>query len=347
MAEQIKVKNRRLWMHKGVRNPNFLAEHVLTRDPWLYVELWLKRQKSKDSLSYWTQARRFAEASEAMPVEAAPLAAYYAFLNATKALLTFKKCAKGKHHGVTGDRPENARAMLSNEQVTFQMGGVLPDLCAYFGDSATREVYSLADILWNIPFIHRAFRLTFKAKAELFIPLESACYVRKDGTSESYFSARIIDRFTDRRRLSSIPSSFEVIEDEGGLFVRRKKRFRWFVGRSSAEKIHEAHKRLEHYHSQTRRLVVSISGNKDLWYLKKKVANNNPGSRHVMPLMFAAMHRFSELARYDPNGFERHLSGQANWLITEFLRNSMDQFIDQVATEITGCQFWPPKIRTT
>lgn len=333
-------------MHKGVREPNFLAEHVLTRDPWLYVELWLKRKKSNESLSYWTQARRFAEAADAMPIEAAPLAIYYSFLNATKALLTYKKCANGRHHGVSGDRPENARALLSNETVTFQMGGVLPDLCAYFGDSATKEKYSLSDILWNIPFIHRAYRLTFTGSTELFIPLENARYVKKNGSSESYFEAKLIDRFADKRRLVSIPKSFEIFEGDEGFIVRRKKTFKWFDGRSSDAKIAAAHQRLGQYHSQTRRLVVCISGNKDLWYLKKQVENNAPGSRHLLTLMFAAMHRLSELSRYDPNGFERHLAGQANWLITEFVRGAMDQFIDQVATEITGCQFWPPKTRT-
>ncbi|WP_251374068.1 hypothetical protein [Ponticoccus alexandrii] len=44
LNEQIKISNRRLWMHKGVNIADFSAEHVLTNNHWLYVELWLKRK---------------------------------------------------------------------------------------------------------------------------------------------------------------------------------------------------------------------------------------------------------------------------------------------------------------
>ncbi|NYS79383.1 hypothetical protein ELY38_00055 [Vreelandella nanhaiensis] len=105
-------------------------------------------------------------------------------------------------------------------------------------------------------------------------------------------------------------------------------------------------KRLGTYHSKTRRIIVPISGNRDLWYIKRNLSSNPPSERHGLTIIFAAMHRLSELARYDPNGLERHLYGTSNWLITEFMTNSADQFIDQMASEITGFQFWRPAIRT-
>ncbi|QRF68497.1 YaaC family protein [Rhodobacteraceae bacterium PD-2] len=111
------------------------------------------------------------------------------------------------------------------------------------------------------------------------------------------------------------------------------------------EKLAGAIGGLQNYHAQTRRLVVNITGNRDLWYLKKQSDNNKAGGRHTVLLVFAAMHRLSELSRYDPAGLDRHMSGKANWLISEFVEGCLDQFIDQIATEITGCQFWPPKVR--
>ena len=343
--EPLKLNSRRLWMHKGIVAPDFSSEHVLSQDPWLYVELWLKKKGNSESLSYWKQARRFAEASAQLGPEAAPLTNYYAFLNATKALLAAKCLSGGNHHGVGGERPDNARANLTNEKVNFKTGGVLPDLCRYLGESTAAHTYCLKDILWNIPFIHRAFRLTFTASPELFIPLENARYVRKAGSTEAWFEAEVIKRFADNRMLKNIPDSFQIIDRDEKKIVRRKKRFKWHKARDNKPEKDRSIARLVTYHGTTRRVIVNISGNRDLWYLKRHQDRNNVGMRHTLVLMFAAMHRLSELSRYDPSGLEKHLSGQANWLLTEFISGAMDQFIDQIGSEITGSQFWPSKVR--
>ncbi|MDF3384494.1 MULTISPECIES: YaaC family protein [unclassified Sulfitobacter] len=343
--KQLKIKNRRIWMHKGVLSPDFESEHVLSSNPWQYVELWLKRDNKIEALAYWRQARRFADASLNLGPEAAPLTLYYCYLNATKALLVTKGVAASDSHGIHGDRPEDAKNMLANEQVNFKSGGILPGLCRHFGEYEEKASYNLKDILWNIPFIHRSFRLTFRSSKELFIPLEKARYVVKPKSSEAYFEAEVLPRFSDLRSLTSIPSSFECYDEGDVKMVRRKKPFRWYSGKAKAPTKRRAIERLKRYHSTTRRAVVHISGNRDLWYLKRTYATNSVGHRHTLILMFAAMHRLSELSRYDPAGFDRHLAGQANWLLTEFIENSADQFVDQIATEITGCQFWPPKVR--
>lgn len=332
-------------MHKGVLSANFESEHVLSNNPWQYVELWLKRDGKSEALSYWRQARRFSEASMLLSPEAAPLTLYYSFLNATKALLITKQVSASDNHGVAGKRPEDAKNVLANETVSFKSGGVLPALCKHFGETDEGADYSLKDILWNIPFIHRSFLLTFRSSKELFIPLERARYVCKKNSKEAYFEAEIMPRFSDRRSLASIPSSFECFEENDRKFVRRKKCFAWYTGRTNAAQKKSAIDRLQNYHSTTRRAIVHISGNRDLWYLKRSYETNSVGHRHTLVLMFAAMHRLSELSRYDPAGFDRHLDGQANWLLTEFIENVTDQFVDQIATEITGCQFWPPKVR--
>ena len=340
MPEPIKISSRRVWMHKGVVDPNFGAMHVLSDNPWQFVELYLTRAKSRDALDYWKQARRFAEAAAQMSAESAPLAVYYSFLNASKALLCHKKVKHDDRHGVAGDRAENARASLANEKVKFQNGGVLPSLCKYFNETAVATELSLRDILWNLPFIHRAFCLSFTSATDLFIPLERACYVRHDKKKEAWFQAEIVPRFSDQRTLRSLPSSFETWEDNGKTLVRRKKRFDWYIGRTALDQKTLATKRLKNYHATTRRVIVSISGDRDLWYLKKEVKNNPAAGRHTLTLMFAAMHRLSELSRYDPGGLDRHLSGQANWLLVEFINHSLGQFIDQIASEPTFPK-WP------
>ncbi|WP_417799101.1 MULTISPECIES: YaaC family protein [Rhodospirillales] len=333
-------------MHKSVKQANFETESVLSNDPWLFVELWLKRKKNANALSYWLQARRFSEAASNMSVEAAPLTLYYSFLNATKALLEMNGTLHGSHHGVSGDRPEKAKASLANEHVQFKDGGVLPALCRYLGDSTPGTSYNLKQLLWNLPYVHRAFRHTFTSSTELFIPLESACYVSPQNNSNGWFQARVVPRYADGRTLRSLPRSFEHFEHtDGCTYIRRKKRFRWYQGRARKEIKLNAIKRLVSYHSKTRRVIVTISGSRDLWYIKKYHKDNIVAERHGLAIIFAAMHRMSELVRYDPNGFERHLMGNANWLISEFVEHSSSQFIDQIASEITGLQFWRPGIR--
>lgn len=55
-----------------------------------------------------------------------------------------------------------------------------------------------------------------------------------------------------------------------------------------------------------------------------------------MLIILATMHRFSEIVRYKPEQLARLLNSKKNWLIHEFLTMALDQFIDEIATEITG-----------
>jgi YaaC-like protein len=59
----------------------------------------------------------------------------------------------------------------------------------------------------------------------------------------------------------------------------------------------------------------------------------------------AAMHRLSELSRYDPAGLIRYLDGKENWLLTEFIDLAPMQFIDEPVCEMTSLEFASPKIR--
>jgi hypothetical protein len=39
------------------------------------------------------------------------------------------------------------------------------------------------------------------------------------------------------------------------------------------------------------------------------------------------------------------LAGQKNWLLTEFIRMSPTQFLDEISSELTGQQFMLPNVR--
>lgn len=342
-GNQIKIQTKPIWVHKSTQNTNFTESSVLSDDPWLFVELWLKRGKKHGALPYWIQARRFSEAASVMDIEAAPVALYYSFLNATKALLQGGNRKYSNTHGVNGERPEAAKAYLFNESVKFKKGGVLAALCAYFNDHIqVEQKHSLKALLWNLPFIHRAFLHTFKSSPELFIPIEEAHYVQKTDNRKAWFQAKIASRYSDKRGLQNLPAAFECFTDSESTFVRRKTRFEWIKGRvTKLEKV-RAIERLSNYHKATRKYIVPISSTRDLWYVKKALSDNTLNDRHSLAIIFAAMHRLSELSRYDPEGLNRHLNGDANWLVSEFIQRAPSQFFDQIASEITGLQFWRP-----
>jgi hypothetical protein len=62
-------------------------------------------------------------------------------------------------------------------------------------------------------------------------------------------------------------------------------------------------------------------------------------------MTLAAMHRLSELCRYRPIELASFLAGQRNWLISEFIQQTPEQFIDEIASELTGHQIMVPNVR--
>jgi len=196
MAEhKLHIAGKIVRLHGSLIEPNFRTQRVLCSDPWDFVSLWLKRQHKKEALLYWEQSHHFFSASLSLPELSAPLTSYYCFLNATKALLSAKNHPFTENHGV-GGRSETGPKSLANEIVDFKGGGMLPSLCKYLAeaDNAGKE-FTLNDLLWQMPFIHRAYCLTFKSSTELFIPLQENFFMRKEGSSEAWLQAQLDKRY--------------------------------------------------------------------------------------------------------------------------------------------------------
>ena len=229
--------------------------------------------------------------------------------------------------------------------IAFKGGGILPALSSLLREDEKQDEHSLTDILSQLPFIHRAYRYTFRSQPELFIPLRNIIY-RKDDHNYIWVDAKIEGRFADGRSLQTLPNEFEV--DAGytdSCVIRTKKKVKW-VGRS-ASKIERqlAFSRLANYHHKQRQHLVYISSSPDLWYLKRQMAGAAHIRRYSMTLIMAAMHRLSELSRYDPEGLAKYLAGKENWLLTEFIELAPMHFIDELVCEMTSLEFGTPGIR--
>jgi len=337
----IKFKSRHLKIHKSYKSPDLNSKTVLSADTWEYVEMWLKRENEQKALFFWRQSKSFFEATLKLPKTSAPLTAYYCFLNAAKALLIVKKSSFSDDHGVSGDT-ESGNTSLSNEIVEFKRNGVLGGLCEYMDEGRSNDEYTLKDIFYNLPYIHRSYSLTFSSQPELFIPIHKPKFYRKNGSKESWLSFEIIDKkFTNGHTLNKLPDKYERNEYfDDSYVIRRTNRFRWHTG---SDKKENSLRNITNYHRKCRKDIYYIYGKERLWYLKRKAnINETIIPRSTITLTFAAMHRLSELSRYDPVKLEKHFDSQHNWLLSEFIETSILQYIDNISSEITGKEFMMP-----
>lgn len=335
----ITVDRKALQFRRAVISPSWKDEKVLTSDIWTYVDLWLRRNaKGSDAQFYWQQSRDFYRAAQGLPVTASPLVLYYCFLNAVKTLLSAKNIKFSDLHGVSGHKTA-VKASLSNERIIFRARGVLPALASYY-EEPPHGTYTLKELLGNMSFVHRAYCLSYSEPFHFFSIFDPV-YVKARGSSESWISFSMESRFDDKRVLATLPPGYQkndAFTDD--LVVRKRKRFRWRSG-STHRSANIAN--LTKYHKRLRRDLTYVAG-ADRWYLKRRHSNIKTIDRHTSTLIFSAMHRLSELSRYDPIRLSRILDTHRNWILAEFVKSSATQFLDEIACEITGQEIYAPGI---
>ena len=95
-----------------------------------------------------------------------------------------------------------------------------------------------------------------------------------------------------------------------------------------------------------RKDLLYIYGDTKLWYLKKEISTNKHIlERNSITLIFAVFHWLSELVRYNPEKFEKLMKTKQNWLIHDFVENSLSQYIDEISCEITENDIMVPGYR--
>ena len=205
------------------------------------------------------------------------------------------------------------------------------------------EAVTLKKLLYNLAFIHRAFIITYKTPRaanipELFLPLvagKSPCY-HKANDSKLYLMFEIDKNFFSSNS-TSIPQAYSTTMSdnfqitENSAFVIRSK-----IGakRNTSDSLSTEFKELNNL---LRPSFQYIRSNKRLWYLKReKLSDDNIININSMLITLGAMHRISEIVRYKPEQLAHLINSKENWLLHEFITLALDQFIDELATEITG-----------
>lgn len=354
-TKNIKVKSKEIGLHKTVCNPNWGAKTVITDDCFAYVELYINRykkdlelskKKQEYALSCWKQAQEFYNGITCLPVLAKPLLAYYSILNAAKTLLICKHQLPTKeYHGLSG--MYEGDAYLSNEIIEFKDSGILPSMSKYFGEKEIRKKFNIKDLLYNLPYVQRAYNLSYRSSTELFIPIEKSFYVHKkdDNGNEGWLDIVLNKKYDNLTFLNKIPDTFEKninATNEKKLVLRPKQRIKF----NSQEDIAKQCQRISAKHRRYRENLFYIAGTQRLWYLKRNVDTDKIVNMYSPTITFAIMHRLSELSRYSPDRLQHILDSQMGWVVSEFIKLAPFQFIDEISAEITGKEIMPPMIRS-
>ncbi len=343
----IKLKGRLLRPHKAIVGPLLSSRTVLTRSPWEFVSLWLKKEKQNEALFYWDQAWEFHHASLGLPTQSSPLLHYYSFMNAVKALLTAKKIPFVKNHGVKSHnmRSQTSKISITNEGVKIMNAGILPSLSTYLGEGEAINTHSLQELLFNLPCIHRTYCLTFPSQTGMFIPVKDCKYVVNKSTKKASFRATLSEDFSNMHVVNRMPPAFALDSKEQGVIkIKSTKEEEVDFSRPKTPTKSDLNN-LKVLHRKLRVSLFYINGTQTLWYLRVKTSGPRILSRFTPIIMLAAMHRLSELCRYKPLELASFLSSQKNWLLSEFIQQAPEQFLDEIASEITGYQFLVPNVR--
>jgi hypothetical protein len=266
-------------------------------------------------------------------------------MNAVKALLVAKEIPFSEMHGVKSHnmRKPTSKLSLSNEGVRIQNAGVLPALSEYLGETEQQQTHSLQEILFNLPFIHRTYCLTYTTQADMFIPLVDCVYVLNTATKQVHLQASLSRDFAHARYVKKLPPTLVSDPTRGDIRAIRSAAA-VSIGRSPLKSAADRDA-VAGLNRALRRDIQYIKGAQTLWYAKACVSGPRRLERFPLTLTLAAMHRLSEICRYRPVELASFLAGQRNWLLSEFIEVSAAQFIDEIAAELTGYQIMTANVR--
>ena len=367
MIRDVETNSVSLRLRKAYTNANLSTHTVLTDDVFSYVDFYFKTHKRiiKDSngrpikqnyLFYWEQSRNFYNAAKILPIESAALPMYYCMLNAVKAYMLYsaKSYEEVKddlgNHGLSEYFGEDSDSdMLDDIKTYYKQKGVFSSLIKLvdggFCDNwmfGKDNALSVKTLLAQLPFVHGAYVSTYNVprKNERFIPLESnTCPMFQYGSDRHIYLVANIDRKYFKTDATSLPEDIKktvpdslVINSDNGFQIL------------SANNMRK--NEISDHYKELRKHFAYIKSERRLWYLiRKPHAEGIQQCLNPMIVEFALAHRFSEIVRYKPEQLVNILHGKENWLVHEFLSLVLDQFMDEIACEITKQEIMPTRVK--
>lgn len=364
----VETKSVSLRLRKPYTGADLSAHTILTDDVFSYVDFYFKTHKKiiKDSngkkvdqnhLFYWNQAKNFYNASKVLNVESAPLPMYYCMLNAMKAYLVYnaktydivKNDFRGHGLKESNNDSEGNAYSLSEIYVQHLEWGVFVKFANLLTSNSFNSLWksretgaiSVKDLLYYIPFVHGAYVSTYKLprNKERFIPLKAghSPTFRYPKKGKIHLVAELDKGYFKQDAVTvpdyiknTIPYDFEVNPDNGFEIMSKDEFLK---------------KDIKSQYLNYRKSFSYIRGEKRMWYLNRFTDKCCIGNLNTMIFEVAITHRFSEIVRYKPEQMDELLHSKENWLIHEFLTLVLDQFMDEIASEITKQEIMPTRVK--
>jgi hypothetical protein len=141
----------------------------------------------------------------------------------------------------------------------------------------------------------------------MFLPLANCGYVYNTSTKEVFFKANIANNIPFRRAMKKLPSGLAAEPSIGARAIRSVAALQWRKpGRPTVTNVHE----LIGFNRTLRQDLHFINGAQTLWYARTPVTGPKRLNRQLPTLILAAMHRLSEICRYQPLQLDSLLNGQ-------------------------------------
>lgn len=309
-----------------------LGVSVLAADVWAYVDhSFAKRKGTTQCRQLWRQAQHFAQDLSTQPYSAQPLSLYYAMLNATKAMLLCRNPPPTPHFGSHGISyvspltvPARSPGPMLDWEVIVRRTGVFRNLCAWMGDQTnTDDRHALIDLLRQVIGVHRAF-CTATDERERFVPLDGQMRLHEEPKGTFFFRSSLPVHI----KKAAVGGPTHLSVDFGTRMVRTPD-----VSLSRSDR--DFKQKLISYHAECRRKVVAIYGRDRTSQYFRPTATPTPDWSQIS-LNFAIGMALSSLARYHPEDLERLYEHKMGWVVKEYLRTALTQYIALVAAEITG-----------
>lgn len=321
---------------------------VVTADVWAYLRhaaaQRLPKREENQAIAFIEQAFEFYEAAENPRIGSRPLLYYYTFLNLAKATLLIKRVnlPLAPRHGISDPRTNvKKRLRLEGQEIRVEACAhnhqeLFPEFVKVLGGDASRpRELKVLSLLQQLPGIHRTFcRVTGKEPS--FLPVRGFQLLRAKGK----VFCRLVLNQTD----ADVRKTIDIIRNRRafqGCFhqVRAPAECSneqvWFESQltAGAQSI---------TNSALRRLAKSVN-EVGIWSILTAQGYlyylcTIPPRDALPPLasIYATMFYFGSITRYKPYDFDRIVSREHSWLVSEFLKTQPSQFLYGLASHIAG-----------
>jgi hypothetical protein len=306
----------------------------------------LPKDQEERAKAFVDQAFEFFEAARNPRTGSRPLLYYYSFLNLAKVLLLVQKLplSIAPQHGVRDPRANiKRRLQFSGQKVRFELAStqhdqLFPEFVSALGGQPRRRELSVVSLLRQIPGMHRTFcRVTNERPS--FLPVRKFSVLSAEN---QVFARMLLDRID-----ADVQETLDT--------VRSRRAFQRVFQQVQAERSLElcfetagvpaATKRRNRALRQLAERIRSVG----VWSILTRdgyrfyLGTHRP-SEMLPPLgaVYAVMFYLGSITRYKPYDFDKIVSRQFAWLISEFLRTQPNQFVYCLASHIAGVDVVPP-----